>query len=125
MSVTEIEPGRLVRVEPEKVTADDILEFGAAMIEEQGHVKNDSGDANRGWSIHGAVGEAARRATGESAKDGAASRPLREAAASQLLDHHFPGVPAKTPTEAEHELNDTASGAAEAADRMLAARKGA
>lgn len=130
MGVTVIEPGRLVRVDPDEVNADDVLDFGAAMIEEQGHVVRDSGDASRGWSIHGAIGEAARRVTGESGKDGPRARELRNAAAEQLRDHHYPppdpatGLAQKTPTEAEHELNDTATDAATAAERMRAARKG-
>lgn len=129
MGVTVIEPGRLVRVDPDEVSADDVLDFGAALIEEQGHIVRDSGDATRGWSIHGALGEAARRVTGESGKDGPMARQLRDAAALQLRDHHFPDIdPAtgvqKTPTVAEHELNDTATGPAEAAERMRAARKG-
>lgn len=113
--VTVIDGGKTVIVGPDDLTADDILEFGAALIEEHGHKKGDSGDASQGWSIHGAVGEAARRATGESGKDGPRSRVLREVAAQQLFAKHGKG---------EFEVNDAAPTPAEAVHAMLDARKG-
>lgn len=88
MGVTVIHPGRLVKVEPDEIDEKDTLEVAEAMIEEQGHIQGDSGDENRGWSIHGAIGEAARRVTDSQGKDNSEPRALRDAAAQLLLDHH-------------------------------------
>lgn len=98
--VTVITPGKVVRVGPDELDADDILEFGQALITEQGWVKGTSGDASQGWSIHGAIGEAARRATGSSAKDSGDARSLRNDAAAQLAAAHN--------DRSEADLNDTA-----------------
>ena len=99
--VTVITPGKVVRVGPDELDADDILEFSQALIREQGWVKGKSGDAAGGWSIHGAVGEAARRAMGQTSKsDSGPGRQLRDDAAAQLAAAHG----GKT----EVELNDTA-----------------
>lgn len=106
--VTVITPGKVVRVGPDELDADDILEFGQALIQEQGWVKGESGDATKGWSIHGAVGEAARRATGASAKDDGRARPLRNEAAAQLA--------AANEGKTEAELNDSA----DTVDQVLA-----
>lgn len=111
MAVTIISPD-LVRVEPDGLTADDILDFGAALIEEHGWRTDDSGNAEDGWSIHGAVGEAARRATDSHAKDSEASRPLRDEAARQVEATH--GAP-------EFFVNDNATGPQMAVDAMRAA----
>lgn len=100
MGVTVIEPGRLVLVEPDQLDANDILDFGAALIEEHGHMTGDSGDEQKGWSIHGAVGEAARRATGSHAKDDPASRVLRDEAARKIMATH---------ERTEFEVNDSAT----------------
>lgn len=83
MSVTVISP-TVVKVEPDELNADDILEFAEALIEEHGHYTGDSGSSSAGWSIHGAIGEAAMRATGEGGKDGSKSRVLREAAKDRV-----------------------------------------
>lgn len=85
MTTTVIRPG-VVKVEPDQLDENDVMEFAEALIEEHGHVKNTGGDAGTGWSIHGAIGEAARRATGEGGKDGSRSRVLRDAAATKIAD---------------------------------------
>lgn len=128
MSVTVIEPGKLVRVDPDEVNADDVLEFGAALIREHGHHVGDSGDEKHGWSIHGAVGEAARRIANVSAKDADPARELRDAAAQRLRDFHFPVEPdlkqTMAPNTAEYQLNDTAADVDEVIARMLAPATG-
>lgn len=111
--VTVIEPGRLVKVDPDKLDAHDILEFAEVLIEEHGWLQHDSGDTGRGFSLHGAVGEAARRAvtphsvstyvskdnsTGKREDPGA--RELRDAANELLVAMH-----GKT----DIEINDAAS----------------
>jgi hypothetical protein len=107
--VTVITPGKVVRVGPDELDADDILEFGQALIEEQGWVKGESGDATKGWSIHGAVGEAARRAMGQTSKsDYGPGRDLRNEAAAQLA--------AANDGRTEADLNDTA----DTVDQVLA-----
>lgn len=85
MSVTEIRPG-VVKVEPDQLDENDVIELGEALIEEHGWVKNTGGDEKQGFSIHGAIGEAAKRATGEHEKDGPRSRTLRNAAAAKIGD---------------------------------------
>lgn len=120
MSTTVIEPGRLVRVDPDVLNADDILEFGAALIEEHGHVTGDSGDVDQGFSIHGAIGEAASRATGDSGKNSDRARTLRDAAAEKIRARHMPT--AASGNQAEYEVNDNAPAPAAAVDAMLAAR---
>lgn len=115
--VTVITPGRFVRVEPDKVDADDILEFAAALIARYGWVKGDSGDEHRGFSIHGAIGEAAKRATLSHHKGETASRKLREAAKAQM-EKSYSGRGGLT----EFEINDTCTASHEAVSRILSAR---
>lgn len=86
MAVTVITPGKLVKVTPDELDVNDILDFGAAIIEEQGHKKGDGGSGDGPWSIHGAIGEAARRATGQMSKGADDTRPLRDEAAERLAE---------------------------------------
>lgn len=112
--VTVIEPGKLVRVDPPALNVDDVIEFAEALIEEEGHVKGEGGEGKRGWSIHGAIGEAAKRATGEGGKDGTRSRELRNQATAKLTEAF--------PQQNEYELNDTAADGSEAIERLQQAR---
>lgn len=114
MSVTEIQPGRLVKVEPDELDAKDVLELGEALIEEHGWVQQTGGDETIGWSIHGAVGEAAKRATGEHGKDGARARPLRDEAARLVAEAHGGAT--------EIAVNDNAGSVGEVLAAMRAAR---
>jgi len=113
MTVTVIRPGRLVQVEPDKLTADDIIDFAAALIEVHGWVQHDSGDEKRGWSIHGALGEASRRATQSRGKDDSAARRFRDQANAQIK--------AKYDMD-DIKLNDTSANADEAVQRLLNAK---
>lgn len=113
--VTVIKPGKIVLVRPDALDEDDILDFAAAIVEEQGWVKGQGGDATQGWSIHGAVGEAARRATDSSGKDSTSARPLRDKAAAKVLAIHGKG---------EVELNDSLDTPAEAVIRLRQAARG-
>lgn len=89
--MTIITPGELVEVSPDEIDEKDTLEVAELLIDEHGHFKNDSGDETRGWSIHGAVGEAARRVTDSSGKDQDGPRALRNSAAALLLSKHGHG----------------------------------
>lgn len=109
-TVTVITPGRLVRVEPDRIDADDIIEFAGALLFAHGWIKGDSGDEHRGWSIHGAVGEAARRATGAGTKDAREARILRDQVA---------GMVAAKYGQSEFEVNDTSHTREEAVGRLL------
>lgn len=115
MTVTVIEPGRLVLVEPDGLDARDIIELGEALIEEHGWVQNDGGNEARGWSIHGAVGEAANRATGSKGKDTQDARPLRDEAARLISE-------ADQGHRTEQDINDSAPSVDEALLAMRRAR---
>lgn len=80
-----IQLGRLVRIDPAYVDTNDVIELAEALIEEHGHVQQDSGDATRGWSIHGALGEAAHRLTNDQGKDKPTARRFRDDAAARIL----------------------------------------
>lgn len=114
MSVTVIREG-LVRVDPDRVGPDDILEFGARIIEEHGWVTHESGSVEKGFSIHGAVGEAARRATGTHDKGAWSARALRDETREQFEIFHGKG---------EYPANDEAESAEVAVGLMRAAIKG-
>lgn len=86
--VEEIHPGRLVRIGPARINVNDVLELAEALIEEHGHIKRDSGSAATGWSLHGAIGEAAKRAVAAHGKDSPEARPLRDAANEALMAAH-------------------------------------
>lgn len=125
MGVTVIDPGRLVLVEPDGLDAKDVLELAGAIIEEQGWSKGSSGgsslEGGAGWSIHGAVGEAARRAKGVSDKSSDAARPLRDEAKALIESAYaaaHPGEPVKT----EFQINDDAADVTEALAAIDAAR---
>lgn len=115
MSVTEIVPGKLVKVEPDGLGAKDVIELGEALIEEHGWVTGDSGDESRGWSIHGAIGEAAKRATGSTGKDSTEARPLRDEAARMMTE-------SDPNRRGEFEINDQAQSVDHAVAAMRAAR---
>jgi hypothetical protein len=127
MSVTEIQPGRLVMVGDTPFGSDDIIELAEALIEENGWVKGDGGNASKGWSIHGAIGEASGRAYGgnSSQKGGTKERPLRDDAAQKVSDADMamrstPDVPA--PRRNEMQINDSAQSVDEVLAVMRAAR---
>lgn len=124
MTVTTswIERGKILKVGEAGVMPQDILEFAEALIEEEGwrdtHAGENAGDgASAPWTIHQAIGEAARRMepVQETArKDGPVARPLRDTAAQLLYDVH-----GKT----DIELNDEATTQDEALAFMRAARE--
>lgn len=105
MGVTVIEPGRLVRVEPDTLGAKEILEFAEALIEEHGWIKTKAAPGaaapsrpaeqttKTGFTLHGAIGEAARRSstphsmgTAYHGKDSSPARPLRNAVDVLLVE---------------------------------------
>lgn len=112
-STVELITPNVVKVGPGELDELDILEYAEALIEEHGHRVGDSGDEKQGWSIHGAVGEAAKRATGSSAKDSGTARPLREAAAAAVE---------RTSGKTEFVANDEAKDKTEAVAILRAAR---
>lgn len=72
MGVQVIESGKLVKIEPDdRVTPQEILEFAEELIKTDGWNKSVGLDASivntpqGGWTLHGAVGEAARRSATE------------------------------------------------------------
>jgi hypothetical protein len=124
-TVTDIHPGRLVKVHPPAFGARDVIELAESLIETHGWVKGDGGDASRGWSIHGAIGEAAARAT-SSQKDSTSARPFRDAAAVLVADadvelRRAHGVP-EPARRTEMEINDQAGDVGEVLGVMRAAR---
>lgn len=72
-----------VGIEPDVLDWTDVLLDAQALIEEHGWVKNTSGDASKGFSLHGAIGQAAATLTGEG-KDAPVARTLREDALTKL-----------------------------------------
>jgi hypothetical protein len=115
-----VEDQKILKVE-DRVTPQDILEFAEALIEEQGwRATQPGGDAGGGdtapWTIHQAIGEAARRLEPDPAtarKDGPVARPLRDEATALLSDHH-----GKT----DIELNDECASQTQAIEILRAAR---
>lgn len=99
MPVTVIKAKKLARVEPDLLDGNDILDFAAVLIEDQGHTKTNSGSASVGWSLHGAIGEASRLATDSGAKDSQTARPLRTSAEG-LLEQRWPEL------GNQYEMND-------------------
>lgn len=97
MGVTIISP-RLAKIEPDRVTGQDILELAEAYIREYGHLKGDSGDKGRGFSIHGAINAATEGVTATS-KDSSSARPLRDEATELVLAQH--------PGQTDLTLNDS------------------
>lgn len=106
MTTTVIRPGRLVRVEPSKISGRHVLELAEALIEEFGHMKGDSGDESRGFSIHGAIGEAAKRITTSNDKGSDRARSLRDEAKNLVERHHNEGRAGDAPWKTEASLND-------------------
>lgn len=118
MTSVERMSGRTVRVGEDLLDARDVIEVGEALIERDGWLQRDSGDAARGWSLHGAIGEAAKRlgehGTGHD-KGGPVARPLRDAA-TKLLEKVLPDG------ETEFTFNDKADDADAVIALMRAAR---
>lgn len=113
--VTEIQPGKLVKVEPDALDAKDVIELAEVLIEEHGWVQGSGGDQASGWSIHGAIGEAARRATGAGAKDYGDAPSFRNQAAVLVTGADPLG-------RTEMEINDQAQTVDEALAVMRKAR---
>lgn len=111
----EVLSPKLVKIAPTKVTGKDILELAEALVYEHGHVKGDSGDATRGFSIHGAVNEAAARVTGQHKSDAGASE-LRDEATELLLRAHE--------GQTDLTLNDSAESKEQVLAYFRAAREG-
>lgn len=82
MAVEVLEAG-FVRVTPDVLDWTDVLTHAANLIEEHGWVKGDSGDASRGFSLHGAIGQAAAALT-DGGKDNPTARILRDTATERL-----------------------------------------
>lgn len=110
-----MKPGTLVEVVPDGVGVNDVIELAEALIEEHGNVKGDSGSEKGGWSIHGAIGEAARRATDSNAKDSVRARPFRDKAATLLMETDPEG-------RGEFVINDDAQNVGEVLAAMRLAR---
>lgn len=94
-TVEVVTPGKLVRVGPARVNVNDVLELAEALIEEEGWRKtygspdNDPGGPEQPpYTIHRAIGEAAKRAVAGHGKDDAAARPLRDEANERIKATH-------------------------------------
>lgn len=83
MTAILVEPN-YVRVEPDSVTARDVINLAIVLIEEQGWKQGDGGSPPGPWSLHGAIGEAAKLVTDGYSKDNTEARKLRDEANEEL-----------------------------------------
>lgn len=93
-TVEVVVPGKLVRVGPARVNVNDVLELAEALIGEHGWrkthgVEGDPGGPERPpYTIHRAVGEAAKRAVDAHGKDADDARALRDEANDRIMATH-------------------------------------